>query len=239
MTLTLRVLPCGDAALIVEFADTVDADVNARVLALDASIARESLSSIIETVPTYRSLLVHYDPGAIDFATLSTRLHALAESSRAVEPASATWRIPVVYGGAFGADLESVAARHGLTPQELVERHAMPVYRIFMIGFLPGFTYLGGLDPSIATPRLQIPRAKVPAGSIVIGGVQAAVGSIEGPSGWHLLGRTPVRAFMPGRVPAFFMQPGDHVVFEPISPGAYDRLEVAAGRGELVAERLS
>ena len=130
----------------------------------------------------------------------------------------------------------AVAARHGLTPAQLIQKHAAPIYRVYMIGFVPGYAYLGGLDPTIATPRREVPRARVPAGTISIGGIQAVVASIEAPSGWHLLGRTPVRSFMPDRDPIFLIEAGDRVQFEPIDASRWDALDRAAAAGEPVAE---
>lgn len=232
-----RVLPCGDTALAIEFGSAIDANLNARVLALDSRVS-EGLAGVVETVPTYRSLLVHYDPAVIDFDTLSTKLLALSANLPDTPAKGRLWRIPVVYGGAFGIDLEEVAERHGLTPAALIEKHAAPVYRVYMIGFVPGFAYLGGLDPALATPRRETPRPRTPAGTISIGGIQAAVASIEAPSGWHLLGRTPVRNFKLDRDPVFILTPGDRVRFEPIPPERWDDLDRAAHAGELVAEAM-
>lgn len=228
-----KVLPCGDAALAVEFGDTVDPALNARVLALDASLVH--VAGIVETVPTYRSLLVHYDPLAVGFRVLSETLLALASGTSATPDAGTTWRVPVAYGGEHGIDLEATAALHGITADELVRRHSAPTYQVYMIGFLPGFAYLGGLDQSIATPRRTNPRLKTPAGTISIGGVQALVATIEAPSGWHLLGRTPVRNFMPSRNPVFLFKPGDRVRFDAIDASRFDELERSADAGEPVA----
>ncbi len=229
-----RILPCGDAALAVEFGDAVDLRLNARVLALDGRV--QGLDGIVETVPTYRSLLVHYDPVATDFAILSETLVSLAADLPDEPTEGRLWRIPVVYGGEFGIDLDDVAARHGLTTSQLIDKHAAPIYRVYMIGFLPGFAYLGGLDPAIATSRRETPRLKTPPGTISIGGVQALVATIEAPSGWHLLGRTPVRNFMPARDPVFLLEAGDRVAFEPIPASRWAELDAAAGRGDPVAE---
>ena len=233
-----KILPCGDAALAVEFGTEIDPRLNARVLALDARVA-QGLPGVVETVPTYRSLLVHYDPTATDFERLSADLLALCADLPDTPAEGRLWRIPVVYGGAFGIDLDDVAARHGLTPAQVIEKHAAATYRVYMIGFLPGFSYLGGLDPAIATPRRESPRTHTPAGVVSIGGVQALVSSIAAPSGWHLLGRTPVRTFMPGRDPTFLLAPGDRVRFDPIAPERWDGLERAAAAGELVAEPVA
>jgi KipI family sensor histidine kinase inhibitor len=230
-----RILPCGDAALAVEFGTTIDPSLNARVLALDARVAA-GVIGVIETVPTYRSLLVHYDPVATGFEELSCALLALCADLGDTPTEARLWRIPVVYGGAFGIDLDDVAARHGLTPAQVIEKHTAPDYRVYMIGFLPGFSYLGGLDPAIATPRRESPRAHTPSGTISIGGVQALVASLAAPSGWHLLGRTPVRTFMPERDPTFLLGPGDGVRFDPIPADRWDGLDRAAAAGEPVAE---
>lgn len=235
MTLLPRVLPCGDTALTVEFGDAIDPVLNARVLALDARVA-EGVPGVVETVPTYRSLLVHYDPVSTDFDALSATLASLAADLPDAVDEGRLWRVPVVYGGAFGIDLEETAERHGLTPAGLIERHAAPVYRVYMLGFLPGFAYLGGLDPAIATPRRDSPRLKTPPGTISVGGVQALVASIEAPSGWHLLGRTPLRNYMPNREPAFLLRPGDQVSFEPIPAERWPALDAAAAAGEWVGE---
>jgi len=232
-----RILPCGDAALTVEFGREIDPAVNARVLALDARMG--GLAGVVETVPTYRSLLVHYDPVAVDFHALAAALLDLAADLPDIAREGRLWRIPVVYGGEFGLDLEDTARRHGITPEDLVQRHSAPVYRVYMSGFLPGFAYLGGLDPSIATPRRESPRARTPAGTISIGGVQALVASIEAPSGWHLLGRTPVRNFMLDRDPVFILEPGDRVVFEPVAAERWDALDRAAEAGDLVVELVA
>jgi KipI family sensor histidine kinase inhibitor len=233
-----RILPCGDSAVTVEFGRDVDPVVNARVLAFDARI-REGVPGVVETIPTYRSLLVHYDPVPVDFQVLAEALLALARDLPEAVSAGRVWRIPVVYGGEFGRDLEDTAALHGITTAELIQRHSAPVYRVYMSGFLPGFAYLGGLDPAIATPRLETPRSRTPAGSISIGGVQALIASIEAPSGWRLLGRTPVRNFMLGRDPVFILEAGDGVVFDPISPSRWASLDRAAEAGELVAEAVA
>lgn len=235
---TPRILACGDGALSVEFGDAIDPDVNGRVLALDDILRTRAPAGILETVPTYRALMVQFDPTQTDYQGL---IELLARETRDLAPRKATgrrWRIPVVYGGEFGVDLEDVAERHGLTASQVIDLHAGAVYRVYMIGFLPGFAYLGGLDPKLVTPRRTQPRAKIPSSSIIIGGAQAAVASIECPSGWHLLGRTPVRSYAPERDPAFLLAAGDEVVFQPIDASRWDALERAALAGDPVAEEV-
>ncbi|MDQ5854195.1 MAG: 5-oxoprolinase subunit PxpB [Chloroflexota bacterium] len=231
-------LPAGDTALVVELGDAIDEQVNNRVMALDALVARAGIPGVEETVPTYRSLLVIYEPWTIDRAELVRHLSALLDAMPAVvqAPAGRRWTLPVVYGGAFGEDISFVAASHGLSQAGVIEHHARAEYRVYMIGFQPGFAYLGGLDPVLHTPRRADPRSKVPAGSIAIGGVQTAVYSVEAPSGWHLLGRTPVRVFDLQRAEPFLLAPGDQVRFRPVPAEAWDTLVRRAENGEIVAE---
>ena len=233
-----RLLACGDAALSVEFGADIAPEVNARVLALDAAVRDAAFPGIVETVPTYRALLVEFDPIVTDVAALQAFLTAAAAAPVPVTTRTRRWRVPVVYGGDFGVDLDDLAARHGMNRDELIARHVAPVYRVYVVGFQPGFSYLGGLDPTLATPRRAEPRARVPAQSIMIGGAQAAISSVETPSGWHLIGRTPVRTFMPGREPVFLTAPGDEVVFVPIPASQWEDLDRAAASGAMVAECL-
>lgn len=231
-----RLLPCGDTAFTIEFGTRIDAGANARVLALDAALAERGWPGLLETVPTYRSLTVHLDPLRADPAELGRAVLALAAEALAPVPSRRLWRIPVVYGGDFGIDLEAVAAHHGLAPEAVIERHSAPEYRVAMIGFLPGYAYLEGLDPGLALSRRPSPRPLTPAGTVSIGGAQALVASIAAPSGWHLLGRTPEKTFVPGREPVFLLQPGDRVLFVPTPPERWDVLAAAAEAGEPVVE---
>lgn len=233
-----RFLPAGDTALVVELGDAIDEQVNGRVMALDAAVADAGIPGIEETVPTYRSLLVIYAPEAIGQPELVRRLSALLDalSPTVQAPPGRRWTLPVIYGGTFGEDLGFVAAAHGLAEDEVIARHAGAEYRVHMIGFQPGFAYLGGLDPSLHTPRRADPRAGVPAGSIAIGGRQTAVYSVEAPSGWHLLGRTPVQVFDLRRAEPFLLAPGDRVRFRPLPVDAWDSLTQRVAAGEVLAE---
>lgn len=234
-----RILPSGDTALTVEFGRTVDTAINARVLAFDRTVAAAQLAGVIETVPTYRSLLVHYDPVATGFADLSKQLLVLARHPAPPEGPARRWRIPVTYGGAHGIDLDALAERHGITPDEVVRRHTAGDYRVTMLGFTPGYSYLSGLDPSLATPRRNDPRTETPAGTISIGGIQTGIQCIAAPSGWHLIGRTPVRTFHPHREPMFLLEPGDAVTFFAIDAVEFAASDAAAAAGEIVAEQIA
>jgi KipI family sensor histidine kinase inhibitor len=234
-----RLLDCGDTAISVEFGDAIDAAVNARVLALDRALTAAAVPGVIECVPTYRALMVHFDPLATDRDALGALILGLVAGAPAAAPAGRRWRVPVAYGGEHGIDLPAIAAHAGLSPAAFIEAHCAPVYRVMMIGFLPGFAYLGGLPPRLGCPRRDIPRPAIPAASISIGGAQTAIGSVAGPSGWHLVGRTPARAFMPGRDSVFLFDAGDEVVFAPVSAREWDGLQARAAEGALVAERLA
>ncbi len=232
----IRFLPCGDAAVTVEFGMEIDPALSARVLALDAILDAERPAGFIEAVPTYRSLMVQFDPLSFDYEGFEARVRGLAASLDPVPKPGRRWKMPVMYGGQFGIDLEATAERHGLTPSQLIDKHSGSVYRVYMIGFMPGFTYLGGLDPTIATPRRLDPRPHTPAGIISIGGIQALIGGQAMPSGWHILGQTPVRTVMAGREPAFLTAAGDEIVFVPTPADRWEALDRAAAAGEPVAE---
>lgn len=234
-----RFLACGDAAVTVEFGTAIDPRISARVLALDAALNAQEVPGLVETVPTYRSLMVQFDPLIFDYEGFQQQVRDLADTLQAAPASGRRWKVPVVYGGKFGIDLEATAERHGLTPAQLIDKHAAPIYRVYMIGFMPGFTYLGGLDPSIATSRRTDPRPMTPAGCISIGGIQALIAGQAMPSGWHILGLTPVRTFMAGRGPAFLTAPGDEVVFEPVDAARWDALDRAAAAGEPVAKLVA
>lgn len=234
-----RLLPSGDSAVTVEYSRDIDDGANRSVLALDRALARAPIAGVIETVPTYRSLLVHYDPVQIDYGSLSQRLLALARSPAEASPSTRRWRIPVAYGGEHGIDLEDVAKALNTTPDDIIARHVAGNYRVAMIGFTPGWSYLSGLDKSLHMPRRQNPRLLTPAGTISIGGVQTGVQCLAGPSGWHLLGRTPVRTYQLHRDPIFLLEPGDYVTFSQIDAKSFAEQDRAAEAGEIVAELVA
>jgi len=234
-----RILPSGDSAITVEFSRDIDDGANKRVLALDRTLANEPVPGVTETVPTYRSLLVHYDPLLVDFDTLREKLLALANLPVPPTIKTRRWRIPVVYGGEHGIDLEDVAKTLKTTSDDIVERHVRGDYRVAMIGFTPGWSYLSGLDNSLHMPRRQNPRLLTPAGTISIGGVQTGVQCLAGPSGWHLLGRTAVRTYQLHRDPIFLLEPGDNVTFSPVDPETFAEQDRAAEGGEIVAELMA
>ena len=234
-----RLLPSGDSAIVVEFARAIDDIANQRVLALDKAVAAASIDGVMETVPTYRSLMVHYDPEQVDFEVLGARLLVMARAPLPPDGQARRWRVPVAYGGENGIDLEDVAKRLEVTPDEVVARHSAGDYRVAMIGFTPGWSYLSGLDKSLHMPRRPSPRVFTPAGTISVGGVQAGIQCLAAPSGWHLLGRTAVRTFQLHRDPVFLTQPGDRVTFYPVDEKTFAEQSRAAEAGEIVAELIA
>lgn len=224
----LRLVPCGDRALLCYLGDHLDDATNQRVHGL-ARALRGAHPAVVEVTPGFHTVLVEYDPVRIRLENLTALVEeAAAGASGAAEDGRAV-EIPVVYGGEYGPDLEDVAAHAGLPADQVVARHAGRPYRVYCLGFSPGFPYLGDLDPALAMPRLADPRVRVPGGSVGIGGAQTGIYPAESPGGWRLIGRTPVRLFDPGRTPPALLQPGDRVRFVPIAPEAF-----AAAAGELV-----
>jgi 5-oxoprolinase (ATP-hydrolysing) subunit B len=234
-----RLLPSGDSAITVEFSRNIDDAANRRVLALDRALAAEPIAGVTETVPTYRSLLVHYDSVQIGFEALGEQLLALAQRPVPAAAKARRWRIPVAYGGEHGIDLEEVAKALGTTPDGVVRRHIAGDYRVAMIGFTPGWSYLSGLDKFLHMPRRQDPRLVTPAGTISIGGVQTGVQCLAGPSGWHLLGRTAVRTYQLHRDPTFLLEPGDAVNFTAVDAKTFAEQDRAAEAGEFIAELVA
>ncbi|PYQ23678.1 MAG: hypothetical protein DMF79_03275 [Acidobacteria bacterium] len=211
-----RVLPVGDRAAAVELGDAIDPALNARVRALAASLSREPLPGLLETVPTYRSLLVLYEPAATGFAALATGLLERAAEARAAPQTGRHHEVATCYGGEEGPDLPEVARRCGLPESEVVGLHASTEYTAFMLGFRPGFPYLGLLPEALALPRRATPRVRVPAGSVAIAGRQTAVYPSLSPGGWHLIGRTSRRLFDAAAEPPALVAPGDRVRFVPV-----------------------
>jgi inhibitor of KinA len=215
----------GDSTIVVEFEARIDPLVNERVIRLADRIRAAKLVGVRDVVPTFRSVAVHFDPLRTPFEELILRLEQGTEVDDHPEPADrAPLSVPVCYGGEFGPDLEHVAAHARLTPDEVIERHASTTYRVFMLGFLPGFAYMGLVDHRIAAPRHSTPRLRVARGSVGIAGRQTGVYSAETPGGWQILGRTPIRTFDLGRPSPFFFSAGDRVRFIPISVPEYEKL---------------
>jgi KipI family sensor histidine kinase inhibitor len=219
--LPLRFSPVGECALLVELGDEILLDTCRQVWGLDRQMRQEPLRGVDFWVPAYTSLLVHYDPGVVTPAQVRSWIEASSHGkqlSSADQPNRVV--IPVRYGGESGPDLDSVAKAHNLTPAQVVEKHTQPVYRVGMMGFMPGFAYLIGLDPVLATPRRDTPRTFVPADSVGIAGNQTGVYPLESPGGWQIIGRTELSLFNPSKQAPFLLSPGDEVQFVALKDGA-------------------
>ncbi len=217
----MRIEPLGDCAALVTFGDRIDESMHRLVRAACARLEAEPIPGATELVPAFTTVAVCYDPAAVGSAApyraVAAALEARLAGLEADAPVAArTVEIPVRYGGVAGPDLELVAARVGLTPAEVVRLHAAGDYLVHMIGFTPGFPYLGGLDPRLHCPRREAPRTAVPAGSVGIGGSQTGIYPVESPGGWQLIGRTPLVLFDPGREPPTLLRAGDRVRFVPL-----------------------
>ena len=211
-----RILPVGDAAFTVEFGDRLDEQLNRQVHTLDAALSAHHFPALVETVPTYRSLLVMYDPLAADEATVRATLEATVkelQTQRSTPAGGRLVEILVQYGGKWGPDLEDVATHCGLTPDQVIRLHTAPTYRVAMLGFAPGFAYLFGLPPSLETPRLTTPRTRVEPGSVSIASAQTGVYALPTPGGWRIIGRTPMSLFDPAHDEPFALHAGDRVRF--------------------------
>lgn len=226
--------PLGDRALTVSFGDSIDAETNETVIRIADSLREHPFDGFAEAVPTYCALLIIYDPLVISGDDVEHLVAARISEARHQARARRRWTVPVHYGGPAALDLDSLAAEKDMTPQELIALHSGAEYRVYMIGFAPGFTYLGGLPERLHAPRLPQPRQMIPAGAIGIGGQQASVNSVAGPSGWRFIGSTPVRAFDPARKAPFLFAAGDLVRFHPVAAAEAAELSARVAQGDTV-----
>lgn len=232
MNLTLRFAICGDRALLVYLGDRIDPDLNRHVHTLRQAILAKRHPAVIDVTPSYHALLVDFDPVRIRQEQLAELVQNAAAETTLAGLVERAVEIPVLYGGAMGPDLETVAAHTGLSAAEVVRRHSTSVYRVYCLGFSPGFCFLGGLDPTLSTPRLAEPRTLVPGGSVGIAGDQTGIYPAPSPGGWQLIGRTPGILFDPLRTPPALMAPGDTVRFTPVDPSRFAELDAHARRSQ-------
>lgn len=209
-----RIIPLGDSALLVRFGEEIDLAINQRVHALDRLLHFGTLTGVIETVPAYTTLLVCYDPLLLTYGQAAAWIDSRLDQVEASIPKRPhRIKVPVRYGGEDGPDLEFVAAYNHISTREVVRIHTSLPYTVYMIGFTPGFPYMGKLDEAIVTPRLETPRTRVPMGSVAIAGAQTGIYPIDSPGGWRLIGRTSLRLFDLRADSPFLFSPGDEVVF--------------------------
>jgi len=227
-----RFLPCGDLALSVELGDDINREVHSRVLALEYLIEQRRVSGVTETVPSYRSLLVYYDPLVVGWGALTKSLHALWREARPeVLPPARTVEVPCCYGGDLGFELEAAAEKIGLPADEVARLHADADYYVYFVGFTPGLPYMTGMPDRIFIPRLVQPRLKTPPGSVSIGGIQCCIYPVESPGGFWVLGRTPLRLYDPESADPILLRAGDQVRFTMITRPEYDAIAAAVADG--------
>jgi inhibitor of KinA len=225
-----QIRPLGDRCLIVEFGQRVAPEINAAARAFAEHLLAHSIPGVVDVVPAFTTVAIHYRPEAFAGAAspyrhLSDRVESMLAAGVGGTPAAGRLvEVPVCYGGDFGADLPEVAAACGMTTEEAIALHGLSPHVVYMLGFSPGFPYLGGLDPRLALPRRTTPRTRVPVGSVAIAREQTAIYSVEMPGGWNLIGRTPLRLFDVEADPPCLLQPGDRVRFVSISSQQFDEI---------------
>jgi inhibitor of KinA len=232
-----RFLDAGEAALVVEFGAIVDPALNDRVIALDERLTSLAIPGILETLPTYRSLMIHYDPLVIDRETLIAKIRSIEPDLHLSRTPKNSWIIPCCYLPPFGEDLANVARATGLTEAQVIALHSGTPLRAYMYGFAPGFCYLGGLPPELSISRRPMPRAPHAANAVLLAGGLSLISTFSMPTGWWVIGQTPVRLFSPSRNPNFFIEIGDLVRFLPIDKDEFGSLEEHAAASDLIAKR--
>jgi inhibitor of KinA len=232
----VRFLSAGDRALVVEFGDRAERELSERILGLDAVIRANPPEGLVETVPTFRSLMVYYDPLVTGRAQLEQAISGVLDRGDSCRSGARLWRVPACYEGEHAPDLAEVARLTRLTPPEVVALHSGARFHVYMLGFLPGFPYMGDLPEPMRLPRRADPRVRVPAGSISIATSLTAIYPYESPGGWHLIAGTPIRLFDPGRERPALFAPGDAVVFDPIDATAFASIRRLVENGEYAIE---
>lgn len=229
----IRYKSAGDHALVAEFGNEISKEINHQVRALAFLLDQEPVEGITEMVPTYRSLMIHYNPLIIDEKGMIAALEKKEKKLNSLElPPPMVTEIPTLYGGEYGPDLMDVAKHTGLAEQEVINIHSSTEYLIYMLGFTPGFPYLGGMDPRIAAPRLSKPRTKIKKGSVGIANTQTGIYSVDSPGGWKLIGWTPVPLFEPEGKSPFLLKAGDYLKFRPIDMEEYNNIQQKINQGK-------
>ncbi len=235
---TLSYQPLGDTGIRIQFGNTIDPEINRQIHSYCQRLEKESIPGVIEWVPSYCAITIYYKPYIIQYHDLLQRLKKIAQQLQDHTAAPAEVIIlPVLYGGEWGPDLQSVAQKNGLSTEEVIQLHSETKYLIYMMGFLPGFPYLGGMTDKIATPRLEVPRQRVPSGSVGIAGSQTGVYPLESPGGWRIIGRTPVRLYDPHREDPILLKTGNYIQFRPIDEKEYKEIEEKEAQGIYVVDK--
>jgi inhibitor of KinA len=233
----LQYIPAGDSAMIIKLGNDISPTTNLLVQKILLHIEQQNINGLVELVPAYNDLLVCYNPERVDYNSLIEQFR-LTESyiEDIVTPEATQLYIPVLYGGETGPDLEEVAWHCGLSTDEVIQRHTTDSYVVYMLGFAPGFCYLGGMDEQLTTPRKKEPRLHIPAGSVGIAGVQTGVYSIDSPGGWQIIGQTPLKLFNPQQQIPFLIKAGDRLHFYAIDKDAFLPIKNAFEAGDFNPE---
>ncbi len=229
----MKIFPVGDKALIVKMGDAISPEIHARIRKLLLSLEREPIEGIVDLIPSYNELLIQFDPIKLSYNDLKGFILSFDNKlTEVVLPPGRIVYVPVCYGGEYGPDLSALADFHSLSEEQLVGLHSSTDYLVYMLGFTPGFCYMGGMDERIASPRKSTPGLHIPAGSVGIAGGQTGIYPIASPGGWQIIGRTPLKLFDPGRKPFFLIEMGDFVRFFPVSVKDYELIanEIASGK---------
>ncbi len=223
-----KYLLAGDKALLLEFGNSIEEKINHKVRSMMIAIKNKDIKGIVEMTPTYRSLMLHYDPIVLTYEKLIAKLKVIEQSLESIEiDLPKVVEIPVMYGDEYGPDIENVANHNKISIEEVIKIHSSRNYLIYMLGFTPGFPYLGGMDEKIATPRLMTPRTKITGGSVGIAGSQTGIYPIDSPGGWRIIGKTPLKLYDLSRKIPILLSSGDYVRFVPINEEEFKEIEIA------------
>ncbi|MCI0523542.1 MAG: 5-oxoprolinase subunit PxpB [Bacteroidales bacterium] len=234
----IRYIPSGDSAFIVKAGDVISGEVHITIRKLLRKLDEAKITGVTDIIPSYNEILVCYDPMVAGYRQILDDLRMCEADLESVKlPLSSTVHIPVFYGGEYGPDLQYVADLNSISPEVVIDIHCSPVYLVYMLGFTPGFCYLGGMDPRIATPRRETPRMKIPAGAVGIAGQQTGIYPIESPGGWQIIGRTPLRLFDPQQESPFLLSAGDCVKFFSVTEDEFSRILSEVSNGDYIVRR--
>lgn len=229
----VKIVAAGDSSILIEFGREIDPEINRKIASTVQLIRAQQIEGIVDMIPAFCSLLINYDPRIITYDRIQCRMAELVKMDvKGSAQRKRVFEIPVCYGGEFGPDIENIAAHADLSVEDVIRIHSSGEYLIYMLGFLPGFCYLGGLDERIHTPRLANPRVKIPAGSVGIGGSQTGIYPLDSPGGWQLMGLTPVKTYDPDRETPILLEAGDYIRFVPIDRAEFDRIKALVDKNE-------
>ena len=229
----IKLLTAGDSSILLQFGNTIDPAINRKIAATVQLMREQHINGVTDVIPAFCSLLINYDPRVISYEQIKRRMEALVKIDvTAGDTRKRVFEIPVCYGGEYGPDIQNIADHAGLSVEEVIQIHTSRDYLIYMLGFLPGFTYLGGLDERIHTPRLDNPRIRIPAGSVGIGGSQTGIYPMDSPGGWQLMGMTPVKTYDPDREVPILVEAGDYIRFVAIDEDEFHRIKELVDKNE-------